>query len=102
MHHPPVPLSVPYMDHLDIPSPNSQGFLELIHKCQTRVHVFVGHYHVDKTVQVDNLMVWACPSTYYQMSQTAEKFEIGDYRPGYRLIEIHPERLLVRSHYVTD
>ena len=101
MHHPPMPLSVPYMDELDIPSPDTRQFLETIRKCPAEVHVFVGHYHVDKNLRADHLTVWTCPSTFYQMSQKADQFGIGDTRPGYRIIDIYPDRLFVGSHYAT-
>ena len=100
MHHPPSHLSVPYMDELNIPSPNTQCFIKILKICESHVHVFVGHYHADKIVQMSGMTVWACPSTYYQMSQSVKEFRIEDLRPGYRLIEIQPDRILVNSHFM--
>jgi Icc protein len=100
MHHPPIHLSVPHMDEMDIPSPDTQRFIKTLKTCESHVHVFVGHYHADKIVQMSGMTVWACPSTYYQMSQSVKEFSIEDLRPGYRLIEIQPDRILVNSHFM--
>ena len=65
MHHPPIHLSVPMMDHHNFPAPNGPRFLGCLAASTLKANVFVGHYHVDKVAVVDQAIIWACPSTYY-------------------------------------
>ena len=99
MHHPPVALAVPYMDNLP-PRPNTESFVSALQASSHMVHVFVGHYHVDKVAVLENAIVYATPSTYFQMGQAAQHFEIDHRRPGYRLIELHQGTVLTSTHYV--
>jgi hypothetical protein len=102
MHHPPVFLSVPLMDDRNFPAPDTQRFLGCIGKSKLRPNVFVGHYHVDKVAVVEEAIIWACPSTFYQMSQLTEEFSIDHYRPGYRLIELSPLKVICSTHYLSE
>ena len=101
MHHPPVHLSVPLMDRGNFPAPDGPRFLDALRVCRLKVNVFVGHYHVDKVAVVDEAIIWACPSSFYQMGQLKNEFEVDHYRPGYRLIELSPGRVLCSCHYLS-
>jgi len=100
MHHPPMRMSVPFMDNIDMPSPDTAAFFDVLAASRSNVNIFVGHYHVEKTARFRNASVSIGPSTYFQIDQVSTDFKVDHLRPGYRLIEIHPDRLLSACHYL--
>ena len=100
MHHPPIDLHVPYMDNLP-PRPDTDRFFDTISVSPYRVHVFVGHYHVDKMAVYRNAIVYATPSTYFQMGQKERCFEVDHHQPGYRTIVMQKQGLTTSTHYVS-
>jgi Icc protein len=88
MHHPPILCDVPYMD-LNHSFLDTDKFLEITDKYDGEIHIFCGHYHVDKIVKFNNLTVNITPSTYFQISQFERNFAVGSKRIGYRIIEFN-------------
>lgn len=88
MHHPPLKAGVPFMDN-KYALQNPDTFLAVVaaHP-QLPVHVFCGHYHVDKTVHAGHLHVHITPSTFFQIDGFREDFGIDHYRPGMRVIDL--------------
>jgi Icc protein len=93
MHHPPALCGVPHMD-------NKYNFKQidrvqkLFHGHPHPVHVFCGHYHVNKTVSVSNLHIHITPSCFFQIRSDIQEFGIDHYRIGYRRIIIEEGRLI--------
>jgi len=100
MHHPPMRISVPFMDDTDLPSPDTAAFFDVLAASRSNINIFVGHYHVEKTARFRNATIYVGPSTYFQIDQFSTGFNIDHVRPGYRLIEVHPDRLLSACHYL--
>jgi len=98
MHHPPAALSVPYMDAL-LPRPDPNLFEGIVQNSDQAVHIFVGHYHVDKVLMSEKMVIWACPSTYYQIGQTQKEFTVDHRRSGYRMIELWSDHIICSTHY---
>lgn len=87
MHHPPVQVGVPFMD-ARYPLENPEVFRRAIEGYPAPVHVFCGHYHVERTVHEGALHVHVTPSTFFQIAQFQESFDVDHYRPGFRVIEL--------------
>ncbi|MDX1477706.1 MAG: metallophosphoesterase [Saprospiraceae bacterium] len=85
MHHPPVLCDVPYMDRKHSFTQMAR-FQARVQELERPVHVFCGHYHVDRTVSFGNLHVHVTPSTFFQINPGNPEFEVDHYRIGYRRI----------------
>ncbi|HRJ15700.1 MAG TPA: hypothetical protein PLI34_11965, partial [Saprospiraceae bacterium] len=86
--HPPLKAGVPFMDN-HYPLQNPEVFLDVIAACpQHPIHVFCGHYHVEKTVHSGYLHVHITPSTFFQIDGFREDFGIDHYRPGMRVLDL--------------
>lgn len=96
MHHPPVWGGVPHMDN-NYPLHNRDIVLETLLEYNNRIDVFCGHYHVDKTISVDNVNIHITPSSFFQIDQHQEDFAVDHQRPGLREIIVEEGRL---SHTV--
>ncbi len=87
MHHPPLAGGVPYMDN-KYALKNQSEVQAIFRNCPYPVHVFVGHYHVDKIIRSGNLSVYITPSTFFQINQHHVDFQVDHRRPGFREIVI--------------
>ena len=88
MHHPPVLGLVPYMDkHYSLK--DGSEIMELLTSYPNPIHVFCGHYHVDKIITQQNVTVHITPSSFIQIDQRHEEFEVDHTRVGFRLIELN-------------
>ncbi len=92
MHHPPVCGGVPYMDQ-EHNFLEAERFQQLLAAYPGLVHVFCGHYHVEKTVQTGNLLVHITPACFFQIDQHEEHFAVDHRRPALRLISMNPDQL---------
>lgn len=104
MHHPPVLAGVPHMDN-GYPLQNRQEVLEVLTMHPSSVQVFCGHYHVDRSVVWQNVMVHITPSLFMQIFPYVKDFAIDHYQIGYRVIDFaedtirHSVRYLPGSRY---
>ncbi len=101
MHHPPMPMGVPHMDqrhalqdHLEV--------LSIMKDCHHVLDIFCGHYHVEKTVYVDNLRIHITPSCYFQINPFENDFAIDHKKVAYRLISLteDPSKLTSQIRYL--
>lgn len=87
MHHPPLYCGVPHMDEKyafrEIPR-----IQELLQGTKHTFHIFCGHYHVERSLQVANQSIHITPSTFFQIDSTQTDFGIDHRRPGYRMIQV--------------
>ncbi len=87
MHHPPLTAGVPHMDN-KYALQNMEEVQQLFFTHPALVTVFCGHYHVEKTLCLNNLVVHITPSVYFQIDWRVASFRIDHARPAYRVIEL--------------
>lgn len=98
MHHPPITSMVPYMD-LHHHFKDQKIVLDLLGQLPFRVHIFTGHYHVDKIINHQNISVYITPACFFQINQYQLEFAADHQRIGLRVIELEDEKLLSTVHY---
>jgi Icc protein len=86
MHHPPVDMGVPYMDH-NYALQNQDELLHVLQAHPYPISVFCGHYHVDKSLRLANLDIHITPSCFFQIDWREEAFAVDHYRFGYRWLQ---------------
>lgn len=96
MHHPPIWGGVPYMDN-NHPLHNRDAVLDILVEYGHPIDVFCGHYHVDKTISVQQVNVHITPSNFFQIDQHQQEFTVDHRMPGLREIFVEEDRL---SHTV--
>ncbi|MEM9884687.1 MAG: metallophosphoesterase [Bacteroidota bacterium] len=89
MHHPPINASVSFMDE-NYPLLHQEEMQSLLKKNRQQfvIPIFTGHYHTEKTVVKDNLLLQITPSTYFQIDQRSSDFKVDHYQIAYRRIEL--------------
>lgn len=92
VHHPPFALGVPYMDEEHMLE-NHPAFVDALRVSDVGVHVFCGHYHVERTVVRGTVTVHATPSTFFQIDARHEAFMVDHQVPGYRLVAFDDEQI---------
>jgi Icc protein len=86
MHHPPAALDCPFMDGYKLK--NGDEVMSVLSRFPKLRTVFCGHYHTNITVQLGEMDVHICPSTFLQVNPRASVFEIVSTQPGYRVIDV--------------
>lgn len=99
MHHPPIHGLVPHMDS-GYALQDREEIMDILQASDKLVHVFCGHYHVDKIIQQGKVTVHITPSGFIQIDQRHEAFNIDHLQPGFRMIELRDNRLYSQVHYV--
>ncbi|NUO00919.1 MAG: metallophosphoesterase, partial [Saprospiraceae bacterium] len=99
MYHPPLLAGVRYMDD-HYPLKNHAAVLSLFQQQPGQIHVFCGHYHVERVVSAGNVTVYVTPSCFFQIHPYAEAFTIDHYRIGFREIELRDGQLLTTVRYL--
>lgn len=99
MHHPPLLSGVPHMDR-KYALENRHEVQELFFSHSHPIHVFTGHYHVDKVIRCRNLSVYITPSCFFQIDQHHEEFRVDHRRPGLREISFRDGILMSTVRYV--
>lgn len=99
MHHPPC-----FADHLFMdrkyPLHNMEHVQHVLLGMPKIRHVFCGHYHYAKTIELGNMHVHLCPATQMQICPSSKDFEIGDPRPGWRKIIWDGQNLETEVRYL--
>jgi len=98
MHHPPVKAGVPFMDNR-YPMQYLEKLQQLFFEHSDNIHVFCGHYHVDKTIRLKNLTVHISPSCFFQIDQNTLQFKVDHHRIGYREIVLDNQILSSTVRY---
>ena len=93
MHHPPTAMGVPFMDARYAFRDEGGEVFNLLFGGVTPVHVFCGHYHVARTVQIGMHSLHLCPSTYFQLDPTEEEFVVSSVLPAIRHVEFVGDQL---------
>lgn len=99
MHHPPVFGEVKHMD-TKYALKNMEDLQRRVNQFPGQVHVFCGHYHVEKTIVKDNMTVYITPSNFFQVDQEAEKFTVDHYNIGYRIISWQKDLVRTWVRYI--
>ncbi len=99
MHHPPLLAGVQYMD-ANYPLANHERVLGVLQAAAKPVDVFVGHYHVERTVRAGDVTVHLTPSTYFAIRPEPKEFAVEHTRPGFRLVEHDARTLFTRVIWV--
>src|SRR5690606_4542513 len=86
MHHPPLLAGVPHMDQ-GYSLQNNEKVLQILEQHSRPVLVFCGHYHVDRSVVWNNVVVHITPSLFMQIFPYVEEFSIDHYEIGYRVLD---------------
>lgn len=98
-HHPLMMCSVPYMDERHALN-GQQKIMALLKTCEKEVHVFCGHYHVDKTVSSGRVTHHLTPSVFLQFHPESTDGAIFHSRPGYRIIEVDQGQVSTYTGYL--
>lgn len=101
MHHPPLLAGVPHMDR-KYALQNREQVQEVLLSYPDTVHIYCGHYHVEKMLAYHNMMVYITPSTYFQMDQFQEQFAVDHYAIGLRVIDLLEEQIRSTVVYLPE
>ncbi len=85
MHHPPLQAGVPYMDNKH-GLRNHRQVADILQAHAAPIHVFTGHFHVERSVSLGSLHVHITPSCFFQIDPRFETFAVDHYRIGFREI----------------
>ncbi|MEY3052518.1 MAG: hypothetical protein RLY31_2303 [Bacteroidota bacterium] len=96
MHHPPLSADVPFMDE-HYPLRNGAAVRQVLEAAPVPVHVFCGHYHVERSLIRKNLTVHITPSCYFQLDAASVDFRIDHFRAGLRCIRIQDDGTLATT-----
>lgn len=86
MHHPPMPVGSAWIDKLNLSNP--EPFWEILNSYHHVKAIFCGHVHQQFEGTMNNVTVFATPSTCFQFATNSRKFAVENLMPGYRVIEI--------------
>jgi len=90
MHHPPMLMGVPHMDH-NHAFRDRDEVLDILLSCTRNIDVFCGHYHVEKMVRLHNLTIHITPSCYFQIDPFEKEFAVDHTRIGFRILSFEAE-----------
>lgn len=99
IHHPPVNSDVPFMDnkhHLR----NMEALQNVLFQYPHRIHLFCGHYHVDKIILKKNIAVYITPACYFQIDFRVPHFKVDHFRIGFRQIEVKNGTVITSVRYL--
>ncbi|RMF31658.1 MAG: hypothetical protein D6765_01505, partial [Bacteroidetes bacterium] len=99
IHHPVLYAAVPHMDN-NYALENREEVAAMLQGAGRLLHLFCGHYHVDKVVAQGLLMQYITPSCFLQIDQFREKFEVDHDRVGFRIIDWEGDRLRTTVRYL--
>ncbi|MEL6862823.1 MAG: metallophosphoesterase [Bacteroidota bacterium] len=95
MHHPPVKAGVPFMDN-KYPLKDMDKVQELLLSYSDNITVFCGHYHVERSIRLKNILVYITPSCFFQIDANYEDFKVDHHRIAFREIDLSHQ--MIRSH----
>ena len=68
-------------------------------KWSTRFLVFSGHFHLERSIQQQNISSYITPSTFFQIDPRFDEFQVDHYQIAYRRIELRKDQLLTNVRY---
>ena len=97
-HHPPLEAGVKFMDSNH--ALKDQAAIQQIFAEHTDpIHLFCGHYHVDKSIDQGNLHVHITPSCFVQIKAEKETFEADHHRIALRIIDVNADNVQTTVRY---
>ena len=99
MHHPPVHCDCLYMD-TKYPLKNREKIWPRLKEINNIQHIFVGHYHTEKTIFYDQKYIHITPSSAMQIRQDRLEYQVLHSRPGFRKIELSQNDLTSYVEYL--
>lgn len=94
MHHPPIPVGVPWMDKIGLQEPDE--FCRLVETSPQVEFVASGHVHHEFNGQLGNAAVYTTPSTGVQFVPAGETPDYESAPPGYRVFDFDGDRYQTR------
>ncbi|MFY0592238.1 metallophosphoesterase family protein [Roseivirga sp.] len=90
IHHPVLglPLKVDEIGRLK----NRKELVSILKTCKNKVDIYCGHYHMESTLEYENLTQHITPAVAFQIQKHAKTIEIDTSISGYRIIEIEKDR----------
>ena len=101
MHHPPVKVGVPFMDNKHALQ-DIDTIQEIFTSYHSNIDVFCGHYHIEKTLRLKNIMIQITPSCFFQLDQNEPEFKVDHHRPALRVIEKDKHHLQSTVQYFDE
>lgn len=101
MHHPPFYFGVPYMDN-KYAFQNRKEIQDIFFSFPYNITVFSGHYHVEKSLRVKNVLAYITPSCFFQIDQYSETFNVDHLRIGFREIIAKDGVVISAVNYLDD
>ena len=98
MHHPPVKAGVPYMDN-NHPLQDIEEVQQILFEFPHNITIFCGHYHVEKTIRLNNLLIQITPSCFFQIDQSSEDFKIDHRKIALREIHLNGKTIQTTVRY---
>ncbi|MBP5768947.1 MAG: metallophosphoesterase [Fibrobacter sp.] len=86
LHHPPCYCGHKFMD-MKYSMKNIDEVQTALARIKNLKHIFVGHYHFEKQVEIGNQIVYVTPSTQMQIDPNQSVFCLSSAAPGWRVIE---------------
>lgn len=99
MHHPPALMGVPHMDQRHALQDRDE-VMKILKLTKTQKDVFCGHYHVQKSLFVDQVSIHITPSLFFQIDQLKEEFAVDHLNIAYNVITLKEDLLTTSVHYL--
>lgn len=98
MHHPPILAGVPFMDN-KYALQDIDAIQEIFFSYPNNINIFTGHYHVEKTLRIKNLLIQITPSLFFQIDQKSDDFKVDHHHIALREIDIEKNHFTSRLKY---
>ncbi|MCZ2099918.1 MAG: metallophosphoesterase [Chitinophagales bacterium] len=90
MHHPPIIAGSKHMEPKYMFKEMERFRLICQQYPDKKFHIFTGHYHIDRTIVAENMIIYISPSTFLQIDPESISFNTLNDSYGYRTIRITP------------
>ena len=87
MHHPPIIAGVPFMDGKHALK-DIKAIQDIFFNYPKNISIFTGHYHVEKSIRINNLLIQITPSLFFQIDQGSAEFKVDHHFIALREIVI--------------
>ncbi|MBN8642935.1 MAG: metallophosphoesterase family protein [Flavobacteriales bacterium] len=91
IHHPILPINTPVDNQY--PLKNREELKSILLHQKNNITVFCGHYHMNDEFELENIKQITTQSLSFQLVKNADKIQIDNLNFGYRIIEIHEDKI---------
>ncbi len=84
-HYPPMLAGVPFMDK-KYALQDRVRLQKILQSYSSNLMIFCGHYHVEKTLLYENMIIQITPSCFFQIDPAEEDFKVDHHRIAFREI----------------